>query len=282
MTGAIRSEIRKVFTTRLWWGMALGMAVLAALISMGFAALVSSDAVDGGNGPGGDQGNPFAKMTVGTAQLIYNAGLIQQLTTLFPLALGTLLITSEYRHKTISATFLSTPNRWVVLFSKMVAVAAIGAVYAVVHAAASVGGGASILAAVKHQPTLLGESQVWQSLGIGVAAFAIWMMFGFGIGMLIRNQIAAVLIGVGVAFIAQIALNILFTVKEWYSAMKWLPGNLTANMLVTSAPVEGQQVDPATQAQYFEFWWQAGLVLLAYAVVLAAIGAFLTTRRDVT
>ncbi|MFZ0161924.1 MAG: ABC transporter permease subunit [Kineosporiaceae bacterium] len=279
MTGVIRSEIRKVFTTRLWWGMALGMAVLAALIALGFAFLVGSSAATQG---ASDQGNPFVKMTVGTAQLIYNAGLVQQMTTLFPLALGTLLITSEYRHKTISATFLSTPNRWVVMVTKMVAVAVIGAVYAVVHAAASIAGAAPILAWVKHQPTMLDNAEVWKSLGIGIIAFVVWTLFGFGIGMLIRNQIAAVLIGVGVAFVVQIALNIIFSVKEWYSAMKWIPGNLTANMLITSDPTQGQQVDPATAAQYFDHWWQAALVLLTYAAVLAVLGAFLTTRRDVT
>jgi ABC-type transport system involved in multi-copper enzyme maturation permease subunit len=279
MTGVIRSEIRKVFTTRLWWGMALGMAVLAALIALGFAFLVGSSAATQG---ASDQGNPFVKMTVGTAQLIYNAGLVQQMTTLFPLALGTLLITSEYRHKTISSTFLSTPNRWVVMLTKMVAVAVIGAVYAVVHAAASIAGAAPILAWVKHQPTMLDHAEVWKSLGIGIIAFVVWTLFGFGVGMLIRNQIAAVLIGVGVAFVVQIALNIIFSVKEWYSAMKWIPGNLTANMLITSDPTQGQQVDPATAAQYFDHWWQAALVLLAYAAVLAVLGAFLTTRRDVT
>ncbi len=282
MIGAIRSEVRKVFTTRLWWGMALGMAVLAAAISMGFAALIALDTGGGGGGPGGNQGNPFARMSVGTAQLIYNAGMIQQMTALFPLALGTLLITSEYRHKTITATFLAVPNRWLVMVSKLVAVVVVGAVYAVVHAVASVAGGASILAAVKHEPTFLDNGEVWGSLGIGVAAFVCWTLLGFGVGMLIRNQIAAVLIAVGFAFFVQIILNIIFTVKEWYSALKWMPGNLTSNMLVTSSPTEGQAVDPATAAQYFDHWWQAGLVLVGYPLVLAVVGAFLTTRRDVS
>ena len=120
MIAATRSEVRKIFTTRLWWGMAIGMAILAALISMGFAALVGTTM---GDDPAADTGNPFATLTIGTAQLIYNAGLIQNMTTLFPLALGVLLITTEYRHKTITATFLSTPNRWVVLISKLIAVA---------------------------------------------------------------------------------------------------------------------------------------------------------------
>lgn len=278
MIGAIRSEIRKVFTTRLWWGMGLGMALLAALIAMGFAALLGNADFDDGSG----SGNPFAAMTVGTAQLIYNAGIIQQMTILFPLAMGVLLITGEYRHKTISATFLSTPNRWVVLVSKMVAVAVTGALYAVLHAAASVAGAAPIIKFVKNQHTLLAEPKVWESLGIGILAFIIWMLLGFSIGMLIRNQIAAVLIAVGATFIIQIALNIIFTVKEWYSAMKWIPGNLTSNMLITSDPLAGQTVNPQTQAQYFDHWWQAALVLIAYAAALSIIGAWLTTRRDVS
>ena len=115
------------------------MAGLAAAISAGFAALVGSDF---GESPNSEAGNPFAAMNVGTAQLIYNAGLVQNFTTLFPLALGVLLITSEYRPRPSPATFLSTPRRWVVLVSKTVAVAVIGTVYAVVHSLASVGGGA--------------------------------------------------------------------------------------------------------------------------------------------
>jgi ABC-type transport system involved in multi-copper enzyme maturation permease subunit len=276
MGGAIRSEIRKVFTTRLWWGMALGMAVLAAGVAAGFAALVGTDfGSDPTNGA-----NPFAEMTIGTAQLIYNAGLVQQLTSLFPLALGVLLITSEYRHQTISATFLATPRRWVVLVSKIVAVVLIGAIYAVVHAASSVAGGVAVLSLAKDTDTFLDEPEVWQSLGIGVLAFIVWTLLGFGFGMLIRNQIAAVLIAVGAAFLVQIAVNIIFSVLDWTTAAKFLPGNLTAGMLITSDPTAGA-TDPSTQP-YFEDWWVSALILSAYAVVLATIGAIITSRRDVT
>jgi ABC-type transport system involved in multi-copper enzyme maturation permease subunit len=277
MGGAITSEIRKIFTTRLWWGMALGMAGLAAAIAAGFAALVGTDL---GGDPNNAQGNPFAAMNVGTAQLIYNAGLVQNFTTLFPLALGVLLITSEYRHKTITATFLSTPRRWVVMVSKAVAVAVIGAVYAVVHAVASIGGGALVLSAAKGVETLLTEPKVWQSLGIGVLAFIVWTLLGFGFGMLVRNQIAAVLIAVGVSFIAHIALNIIFSIQGWYDAAKWLPGNLTTGMLVTVDPTGGTG-DPSANP-YFSDWWVSALVLAGYAAVLAIAGAILTSRRDIT
>jgi hypothetical protein len=275
MGGAIVSEIRKVFTTRLWWAMLLGMALLAGLIALGFAALVGTEF---GEDPSTGV-NPFAKMNVGVAQLIYNAGLIQNFTTLFPLALGVLLITGEYRHQTITATFLSTPRRWVVLVSKSVAVVLIGVVYAVAHTAASVAGGAAMLAGKGH-PTLLDDPEVWRSLGIGVLAFVVWTMLGFGFGMLVRNQVAAVLIAVGASLIGQIALNIIFAIADWTWAAKWLPGNLTGGMLITVDPTGGAG-DGAAQP-YFEHWWLSAIILVGYAAVLAVAGSALTARRDVT
>jgi ABC-type transport system involved in multi-copper enzyme maturation permease subunit len=275
MRGAIVSEIRKVFTTRLWWAMLLGMATLAGLIALGFAALVGTDF---GEDPSTGV-NPFATMNAGVAQLVYNAGLIQNFTTLFPLALGVLLITSEYRHQTISATFLSTPRRWVVLVSKSIAVALIGVIYAVGHAAASVAGGAAMLAG-KGEPTLLGNSDVLTSLGIGVLAFVVWTMLGFGFGMLVRNQVAAVLIAVGFSLIGQIALNIIFAITDWTWAARWLPGNLTSGMLITVDPTGGA-ADPSTQP-YFEQWWVSALILVGYTAVLAIAGSALTARRDIT
>jgi ABC-2 type transport system permease protein len=275
MRGAIRSEIRKVFTTRLWWAMLLGMATLAGLIALGFAALVGTDF---GEDPSTGV-NPFKTMNAGVAQLVYNAGLIQNFTTLFPLALGVLLITGEYRHQTISATFLSTPRRWVVLVSKSVAVVLIGVVYAIGHAAASVAGGAAMLAG-KGEPTLLGDRDVWESLGIGVLAFVVWTMLGFGFGMLVRNQVAAVLIAVGFSLIGQIALNIIFAVTDWTWAARWLPGNLTNGMLITVDPTNGA-ADPSTQP-IFEQWWLSALILVGYTAVLAIAGSALTARRDIT
>lgn len=274
MGSAIKSEIRKIFTTRLWWGMAIALAVLAALISAGFAALVG---LEGATGPD-EANNPFMTMTVGTAQLIYNAGLIQNLTTLIPLALGVLLITTEYRHKTITATLLATPGRTVVLFAKIAAVAVIGAVYAVIHAAASLLGGGLVLSLVKNQPTLLGEPEVWRSLGVGVIAFILWTLLGFGFGMLVQNQIAAVLVAVGVGFIAHIALNIIFGVLEWTTASKFIPGNLTTSMLVQSDPVAGGSTGPNP---YFT-WWVAALILTGYALVMSIAGAWRMSRQDIS
>src|SRR4249919_1566489 len=108
MVTAIKSEVRKVFTTRLWWGLLIGVFVLDAGLSALFGSLVGTEVA--GSDPAT---NPFLNPSVGVAQLVYSAGFVYLLSPLFPLTLGVLLITSEFRHKTITATFLAVPRRGV-------------------------------------------------------------------------------------------------------------------------------------------------------------------------
>ena len=95
MGGAIRAEIRKIFTTRLWWGLLFGVVLIGGGVSALFASLVGT--TNAGTDPAD---NPFLKMSVGTAQLIYSAGFFWLIAPLIPLALGVILITQEFRHQT--------------------------------------------------------------------------------------------------------------------------------------------------------------------------------------
>ena len=81
MRGAIVSEIRKVFTTRLWWAMLLGMAVLAALVA---ARVRRAGRHRVRRGPQHRASTRSPTMNVGTAQLIYNAGLDPELHHVVP------------------------------------------------------------------------------------------------------------------------------------------------------------------------------------------------------
>ena len=53
--------------------------------------------------------------------------------------------------------------------------------------------------------------------------------------------------------------------------VKWLPTN--ASTALTS---------PGTTLLEYLPWWAGGLVLLAYAALLAGLGVLLSTRRDIT
>lgn len=271
MSGAIRSELRKVFTTRMWWGLALGMALLTALISMGMAALHK---VEGG----------FPVMTPGYAQIVYNAGLLGNfgsLAALFPLTLGVLLVTNEYRHQTVTGTYLATPRRWQVTLAKIASVVAVGLLYGIVQVVAGVLGGSLILGPVKGAELLLDDRSVLGSLGIALVATIVWTLLGYAFGSLVRNQIAALLAAIGVAFLGQILLNVIFAIVGWELPAKLLPGNLTTGMLVTSDPLAGTP-QGSESSFFFEPWWVNALILVGYAAVLTAIGSILTARRDVT
>lgn len=272
MGAAIKSEIRKVFTTRLWWGLLIGVFVLDAGLSALFGSLVGSTVA--GNDPAT---NPFLHPSVGVAQLVYSAGFAYLLSPLFPLTLGVLLITSEFRHKTITATFLAVPRRGVVVVAKIIAVVVVGTVYAVIHDVAVVAGGGGVLA-LKGESTYLGAGDVWQTLAVSILCFVCWALLGFGFGMLVQNQVAALLIAIGIAFVAQIALQIVFGVLNWDTPGKFLPSNLSLGMLVTNDPTQGAG---GNDSPYF-VWWVNALILSGYGLVLSAVGSWITARRDIS
>ncbi|MCW2757672.1 MAG: hypothetical protein JWO46_1418 [Nocardioidaceae bacterium] len=271
MTGAIRAEIRKIFSTRLWWGLLIGLVVVSGGLSALFASLAGSTVA--GDNPAD---NPFLVVTKGTAQLIYSAGFVYNLTPLFPLALGVILITQEFRHQTISATLLAVPRRTNLMLAKVAAVVAIGVLYGLVHDIASGGFGVLVLG-IKGEPTFIGDAQIWRTFAISLLCFVLWALLGFGFGLLIRNQLAAVFLSLGIAFIAHIALSIVFGILNWDTAGKFLPDNLSVGMLVTSDPTGGAGGD----SPYF-VWWVNALILLGYAVVLTVLGSWLLRRRDVS
>ena len=47
MSAAVRAELRKIFTTRLWWGMAIAVLLSGAGLAVLFAFVLTSDAVQG-------------------------------------------------------------------------------------------------------------------------------------------------------------------------------------------------------------------------------------------
>lgn len=271
MRGVIRSEIRKIFTTRLWWGLLLGLVVVSGGLAALFASLVGT--TNAGSDP---TDNPFLIMTKGTAQLIYSGGFVFNVTPLFPLALGVILITQEFRHQTISATLLATPRRGRLLAAKTAAVVMVGVVYGLAHDLAAGGFGVLVLR-LKGESTYLDNPDIWQTFAVSLLVFVLWALLGFGFGLLIRNQLAAVFLAIGIAFIAHLALSITFGALGWNTPPKFLPDNLSVGMLVTSDPTAGGSGD----SPYFDPWVN-GLVFFGYAVVLSGLGSWLLSKRDIS
>src|SRR5471032_2430737 len=115
MAGAVKAEFRKFFTTRMWWGMAIGVFLAGALFALLFALVVAGSKQGGPNASGPPLPGLDNSSMVST---VYTAGL--SVAYLLTLVVGVMSIGSEYRHKTITSTFLSTPKRIRVMVAKVI------------------------------------------------------------------------------------------------------------------------------------------------------------------
>jgi ABC-2 type transport system permease protein len=191
---------------------------------------------------------------------------------IFALVLGIIGMAGEYRHQTITPTFLATPRRGRVVAAKLATYALIGLVFGVVTTAVAVLLGAPVIAA-KGYPVRIASDAVPQTLGLAVLGVGVWAVFGLGLGTLIRNQVAAILVAVGVAVLIDPLLTLALHALHLDGVAKFLPGS------ASSAVIQGVGTSPD---QPLLPWWGGVLVLLCYGGVFAALGAWLTRRRDIT
>ncbi len=263
MVAAIRSEFLKFFTTRLWWGMAIGIFVAGAAFSALFGVLLTNQ------GTGGPAGRP-----TGTPEQIVNSVYTGGLGVgyLLLLTIGVMTIGSEYRHKTITSTFLATPKRLVPLLAKAIALVGIGAIYGLISLVGSVSVGAAVLHFRDVDP--FPSSTIWRTLALSLLVLGLWALIGLGVGILIPNQVAALLIGIGVAWIVEPLLGFAMTFWSWGRdhIAPYLP--TAATNAVLDAVKSGNEVRLE--------WWGGALVLTTYAVALAGLGIWRAARQDVS
>lgn len=270
MINAIKSEFRKYFTTRLWWGMALGMflagAAAAAFFAFTFLELATMETPDSSQ-------PPFELTPIQLANTVYTAALPSGVYIL-PLVIGVLQIGSEYRHKTITSTFLTTPRRLNALFAKAIALIGIAILNGLVCLAGSVGAGAVTIQLLGGDP--LPDAEVFRSLAMLLLVLVVWALIGLGIGILIPNQVAALLIAIGIAYMVEPILSFGLAFWSWGAEhlVKFFPTQATGAVVNNIDFLGGQ----AARLD----WWAAALVLLAYAVVLAGLGIWRASREDVS
>ena len=188
---AVRAELLKFFTTRMWRGMAIATLLGGGGLALLFAMIFTSDSAQM---TGGAVGTP-----VQLANTVYTAGL--QIGYLLMLTIGVMQVGSEYRHKTITSTFLAIPHRSRVMLAKVVALVVVGAGYGVVSLVGSLAVGAVTLQARGADP--FPSTEIVRSIALSLLVLGLWCLIGLGVGILIPNQVAALLIGIGVAWILE-------------------------------------------------------------------------------
>ena len=250
MIRLIRAEFTKLTTTRLIYGVAAAMAAFAVLVVV---ALMTTPDMEGDPALSADSLPVFVAAPV---TLLSGAALL----------LGILGMAGEFRHQTVTQTFLVTPDRGRVVAAKLVAypLAGIALTLAILAFTAAVATG--WLAAKGITPSLLHARVVGQVLLGAVLAAGLCGLVGVGVAALVRNQVAAL---VGVAVWVLVVEGLLMSLLQAPSSLaKWLPSAAAAAL---TNPGGGHLSRLG-----------GALLLTAYALVLAAAGTRLVVRRDIT
>lgn len=262
--GVIRSEARKFSSTRLWWIMALCMvgymAFLAATLAFSFNFDAEALNMEGAPSP----------REVATSIYTLAAGFGY----VFPLIVGAISITSEFRHQTITPTLLAEPRRGRVVGAKLVASLPIGLIIGLLGSLTCwLVGGATI--ALMGGEAFMFTTETLRIVGLATVALAIWAMVGVGFGTVVPNQIGSIIVVLAFTqFVEPIARLGLMAVDALSGVAKFLPG--AAGEALAGGSVYGTMMTAEMLS-----WWQGGLVLIGYALLFALIGRMTTFRKDI-
>ena len=249
MTGLLRSELLKVRTTRGWWAY---LIVLVALVGIGTSAEVGSRSV------GERSGFDFQLALVDLIGI----------TSLLAIILGITMVTTEFRHGTITPTLLATPGRERVLAGKAVA-GVLVAVFFAVLALVIIVVVATIWTSIDGGEVQLADSNVVERASKMLLGTVLWLLIGVAIGSVVHSQVAA-LVG---------TLVWIFLVENLLVGLAAL---LDADGVAEYLPFHALDGADGTGGGNLLDYGAALAVSCGWILLLGALGALRTRRRDIT
>ncbi len=259
MIDLLKAEVLKVRSTRTALGL-LVAALLVAVVPTVLAVLLipKQDLVE-------TEGGLIAVLGIMPA-----ASLVPVLCLVF----GILSMTNEYRHGTISYTYLTTPRRGRVIVVKLLVCAAIGAAVMLVAGLLAVLS-ALVGAALRDVDLGLREQagtsdwELLRDIALVLLTTGLATAFGVALGALVRHQVATL---AGTLVWALGVENIITGLKP--AVGEWLPFTVFLQVVANTG-----EVDPAgpslTSLQAFG-------VSLVYIALASVAAVYTTMRRDVT
>lgn len=272
LLAGIRAEFSKVLTTRLWWILAIVLFVYIALLAGGLGALFGA-ITTGKIGPSAGA-NAHMPNFGPLPPVIYSFA--TSIGYVFPVLLGALATAGEFRHQTLTPTFLANPRRGQVLGAKSISSLIVGAVYGLIALAASIGAGSLALWSLNID-TALDSSDTWALFGRALIAMALWAAIGVGFGVLVPNQTAVIVIILAFTQFVEPLLRLAGSLSDvTANIVQYLPGS------ASDALVGSSFFTVSNPAAASLDWWSAGLVLVGYAVLVTVLGWATAWRHDVT
>ena len=249
MIAVVRSELLKIRTTRGWFAY---LVVLVALVGIGAAAEVGSRSLDERSG------------------LDFQFALVDLIgiSSLLAIILGITIVTTEFRHGTITPTLLATPGRERVLAGKAIA----GVLIAILFAAMAiivVLVVASIYTSIDGGQLELADGEVVKRAATNVLGVVLWLLMGLAIGSVVHSQVAALVGTLVWLFLVETLLVGLFSLLDIDAVQEYLPFHA----------LDGAD---GTGGDNLLSYGPALAVTLGWIAVLGAAGAVRTSRRDIT
>jgi ABC-2 type transport system permease protein len=249
VTALTRAELLKIRTTRSWWGYLVVIVLLTGI------------AVAGEIGSNDDTGR---------ARLSFQLGLVDSLgiAVLLSILLGITIVTTEFRHGTVTPTFLVTPRRERVIAAKAIAgvIVAVGFVLLALVVLAAV---ALPWFAIIDVPTHLGDGELWERVGQQLFSAVLWVLMGVAIGVLVQSQVAALVGTLVWIFLGETLLVGLF-------------GLLDVDGLAAYLPFHALDAADGTGGENLLSYGGGVAVALGWIAALGAAGTARTRGRDIT
>ena len=245
MSALVSAELLKLRTTRAWIGY---LVALFALTGIGAAGTVGS-----------------ASPRIGTPELTDDLMSAASFATVLAFVLGIVAMTSEWRHGTVTRTFLGTPRRGRVLVAKELSILVVGALLALL--------GLVVVFAIA-VPWLEIEGSSLETGGAGsqaarvVASSMLWGALGVGVGAIVHSQTPALVGSILWVLLGEALLVALLGLVDLEVIGDYLPGRALSSF-------DGSETGALSM-------WPAGAVAVAWVLALALLGHVRISREDVT
>jgi ABC-2 type transport system permease protein len=248
VTALVRAELLKVRTTRAWWAY---LAVIVLLVGLAVAGDIGSNPESRGN-------------------LDFQVGLVEAagFGAVLAMILGITMVTTEFRHGTVTPTFLAEPSRERVLASKALAgtlVFLLFAALALLVVAVVTVPWLSIVGADNH----LLDGEVGTRTAEMFLSAVLWGLMGIAVGSVVHGQVAA-LVG---------TLVWIFVVEN---LLVGLLGLLDGDGVTAYLPFRALDAADGTGGDNLISYWPGVAVSVGWIVLIGAAGVVRTRRRDIT
>ena len=288
----LKSEIVKLRgLASTWWCMALAIVlpvIFSFIIAIVQKAMSKVDIKNGAN-----QGKSSAAITVGPSN---KGSLIASQDSIFHLVISfasvslivlsifaVLAVTAEHSTTSIQASLTAVPRRGMFFTAKFIAVAIY--VFVVQLIAMAVSLGAAELAFIGDSTSGLSGSNAWKlplTLFLGSPAIMVVVAaMAYGFGMICKSTAGGIMCVIGAVMILPSVLSIIMFASnfaKWNSILIQLLPATAVEKFLGGSPNSGAQLPPNA---YIFTWWQSGLVVLAWGVVMYAIGHVVEKHRDI-